>query len=192
MRPSALTRQQSNNDLLRGFPALMLLMLGIFFLKSTAVDNDFADAVHRDGSVFIQIEGDVKHPGVYSFDHEPGVHEAIEMGEGPALLSGAGNTARDSLSSGAKITVRADKDGYAYSLSEMSSSSRITLGIPVSINRETEEGLTAIPGIGPQLAAEIVKERDKRGGFKSLEELRAVRGIGKKKYKVIENYITLQ
>jgi competence protein ComEA len=169
----------------------MLLMLGIFFLKSTAVDNDFTAAVHRDGSVFVQIEGDVRHPGVYSFDHAPGVHEVIDKGEGPALLSGAGSMSHDSLSSGAKITVRADKDGYSYRLSEMSSFNRITLGIPVSINRETEEGLTAVPGIGPQLATEIVKERDKRGGFKSLEELRTVSGIGQKKYKTILEYVTL-
>lgn len=170
---------------------MILLILGISFLKSTAVDNDFANAVHGDGNVFVQVEGDVKHPGVYSFDHDPGVYEAIEKGGGHASLSGAGDMAHGPLSSGAKIMVRADKDGYTYSLSEMSSFNRITLGLRVSINRETEEGLTAVPGIGQQLAAEIVRDRDKRGGFKSLDELKTVSGIGQKKYKTILEYVTL-
>lgn len=170
---------------------MILLILGISFLKSTAVDNDFANAVHGDGSVFVQIDGDVRHPGVYSFDHEPGVHEVIIKAEGPASLSNAKKMTYGPLPSGTKITVSGDKDAYAYSCSEMSSFNRITLGLPVSINREAEEGLTAVPGIGQQLAAEIVREREKRGGFKSLEELKTVSGIGQKKYKTILEYVTL-
>jgi len=74
---------------------------------------------------------------------------------------------------------------------EISSFNKITLGLPVSINMETEEGLTAVPGIGPVTAKSIVKERTTRGGFKTLEELRSVRGIGDKTYNKIKTYVTL-
>jgi competence protein ComEA len=183
-----LTRQQRNRDILRGFPVLILLILGIFFIKSTAVESDFSNAVVRDGNVFVQIEGEVSHPGVYSFDHEPSVFEAIEKG---GISSGINNIPADSLSSGAKVTVHAEKGVYECICGEMPSFNKITLGIPVSINRESEEGLVAVPGIGRQLAAVIVKERDRRGGFKSLEELKTVSGIGQKKYKTILEYVTL-
>ena len=74
---------------------------------------------------------------------------------------------------------------------EISSFNKITLGLPVSINMETEEGLTAVPGIGPVTAKSIVKERTSRGGFKTLEELKSVRGIGDKTYNKIITYVSL-
>lgn len=38
--------------------------------------------------------------------------------------------------------------------------------------------LQRLPGIGPALSARIVEERRRRGGFRRVEELREVRGIG--------------
>ena len=46
------------------------------------------------------------------------------------------------------------------------------------MNQATEEQLTVLPGIGPALAAAIVAERRRGGAFRSLEDLRRVRGIG--------------
>ena len=68
---------------------------------------------------------------------------------------------------------------------------KITLGIPISINEESEEGLTAIPGIGPKLACAIIKEREKRGGFKHLYEIASINGIGSSLYRRIIKYIEL-
>ena len=73
----------------------------------------------------------------------------------------------------------------------MSAFYKFTLGIPLSLNEESEEGLTAIPGIGPGLAGVIVNERNKRGGFKDLDEIKTIYGIGEKVYKKIAPYIRL-
>jgi competence protein ComEA len=54
----------------------------------------------------------------------------------------------------------------------------IHLGRPVDLNRATAEDLAAVPGIGPGLAGEVVREREERGPFASPEGLRRVRGIG--------------
>ena len=48
----------------------------------------------------------------------------------------------------------------------------------VDLNRATEAELTALPGIGPALAARIVAERRRRGRFTEVDELLEVRGIG--------------
>ena len=71
---------------------------------------------------------------------------------------------------------------------EISAFQKVTLGIPVSINRESLEGLTAVPGIGPKIAGSLVRERDKRGGFKSLAEITSVRGIGPALYGKVRPY----
>ena len=49
---------------------------------------------------------------------------------------------------------------------------------PLDLNRATAEELETLPGIGATKAAAILAARDAQGGFKSLDELEAVRGIG--------------
>jgi competence protein ComEA len=49
-----------------------------------------------------------------------------------------------------------------------------------------------IPGIGESLAREIVTYRERRKGFRSVEELKNVRGIGEKKYKDLKVYFIIK
>ncbi|MFW6369454.1 MAG: ComEA family DNA-binding protein [Myxococcota bacterium] len=55
---------------------------------------------------------------------------------------------------------------------------RIALGIPIDVNSASRDDLMALTGIGPSLADAIVVDREERGPFRSVEELRRVRGIG--------------
>ena len=50
----------------------------------------------------------------------------------------------------------------------------------LNLNRATEQDFDALPGIGPQLAERIMEYRQSVGTFHSLEELRAVKGLGKR------------
>jgi competence protein ComEA len=49
---------------------------------------------------------------------------------------------------------------------------------PLDLNRATSAQLEALPGIGQVKAAAILAVRDANGGFESIDELEAVRGIG--------------
>ncbi|MDW8222285.1 MAG: helix-hairpin-helix domain-containing protein [Gemmatales bacterium] len=49
---------------------------------------------------------------------------------------------------------------------------------PVDLNRASREELMSLPAIGPVLADRIIAERQTRGPFLSVEDLRRVRGIG--------------
>ena len=51
-------------------------------------------------------------------------------------------------------------------------------GVPLDLNRATAEQLETLPGIGAVKAAAILAVRDTKGGFQSMDELEAVRGIG--------------
>jgi competence protein ComEA len=47
-----------------------------------------------------------------------------------------------------------------------------------------------ISGIGESLAREIIAYRDRRRRFRSVEDLRNVRGIGEKKYQSLKGFFT--
>ena len=53
---------------------------------------------------------------------------------------------------------------------------------PVNLNTATVEMLEKLPGVGPATAKRIVEYRQKNGGFKKIEELMNVRGIGEKSF----------
>lgn len=48
----------------------------------------------------------------------------------------------------------------------------------ISINAASAEQLSALPGIGPNIAARIVHDRNENGLFQTLDELMRVKGIG--------------
>jgi competence protein ComEA len=52
----------------------------------------------------------------------------------------------------------------------------------INLNSATVEQLEALPGIGPKTAQLIVEYRQKSGGFKKVEELMNVKGIGEKSF----------
>ena len=54
-------------------------------------------------------------------------------------------------------------------------------GAKVHLSTATVEQLDEVDGIGPTLAERIVEYRDAHGGFRSLDELAEVEGIGEKR-----------
>lgn len=53
---------------------------------------------------------------------------------------------------------------------------------PVSLNTATVEQLDTLPGVGPVLARHIIDHRTRHGGFRSVDELREVDGIGERRF----------
>ena len=55
------------------------------------------------------------------------------------------------------------------------------LGVKIHLSTATAEQLDQVDGIGPTLAERIIEYRDAHGGFRSLQELAEVDGIGEKR-----------
>ena len=62
----------------------------------------------------------------------------------------------------------------------------------INLNTATLAELRTLPGIGPTLSKRIVEFREKRHGFKRVEELLAIPGISEKKWKAIKDKVEVK
>ena len=61
----------------------------------------------------------------------------------------------------------------------------------VNVNTASAIELAAVKGIGPAKAQAIVEYREKNGAFKSVDDLKAVRGIGDKMVEQLRAQVTV-
>jgi len=66
-----------------------------------------------------------------------------------------------------------------------------TATAPVNLNTATAEQLATIPGVGPKMAERIIDYRQKNGGFKKIEDLMNVSGVGEKSFLKMKPLITV-
>ena len=62
-------------------------------------------------------------------------------------------------------------------------------GAKLSLASATVEQLDQLDGIGPTLAKRIVQFRDEKGGFRSVDQLRDVEGIGEKRFAALRESV---
>jgi competence ComEA-like helix-hairpin-helix protein len=63
---------------------------------------------------------------------------------------------------------------------------------PINLNTATVDTLDNLPGIGPTLAERIIAYRKQIGRFKSVEQLKNVKGIGDKKFADIKKLVIVK
>jgi competence protein ComEA len=61
----------------------------------------------------------------------------------------------------------------------------------VNLNTATPEQLQTLPGVGPVLASRIIEYRDRTGGFRAVDDLRKVTGIGEARFAELKALVTV-
>ena len=172
---------------------LALLILGILYFKFYyhSFPSPSEEAVKE---IVVEVSGEVRIPGVYLFQNSPTLKEAIERAGGlkePARFDTASSS--EFLETGTLLAVEKEKgQEIKIKLGRMAANKLLVFSIALDLNRVSVEDLCLIPGIGESLAQEIVAYRERRRGFRSVEELKNVKGIGEKKYKSIKNFFALK
>ncbi|MGW1653958.1 helix-hairpin-helix domain-containing protein [Streptomyces atratus] len=137
------------------------------------------------GHIVVDVSGKVRSPGIHQLPSGARVADALRAAGGarPGVDLTGINRARV-LMDGEQIVVGAPPSppaaGSAGGAAAGGGGSP-TSG-PVSLNRATLEQLDTLPGVGPVLAQHIVDYRTQHGGFRSVDELREVNGIGDRRF----------
>jgi competence protein ComEA len=61
----------------------------------------------------------------------------------------------------------------------------------LNLNTATKEELVALSGVGPAKAQAIIDYRAQHGGFKTVDELKDVKGIGARRFERLKSEVTV-
>jgi comEA protein len=81
---------------------------------------------------------------------------------------------------------------YAEKESQPKTKQELPSGTKININLAYATDLQSLPGIGEVMAERIIEYREQKKGFKKIEDIMNVKGIGDKKYEKIKDYITVE
>ncbi|MCB8933745.1 MAG: helix-hairpin-helix domain-containing protein [Chthonomonadaceae bacterium] len=155
------------------------------------------------GSVAVDVAGAVAKPGVVRLPSGARVQAAIDRAGGPTDQA---DLARLNLAAplvdGSQLVVPTKNDqstkvadrygggtSSAYEKVEETLPASTSNGAGVSLSLASAKELESVPGIGPATASRIVEYRASHGGFRSVDELMAVKGIGPKKLEQMRPYL---
>jgi competence protein ComEA len=128
--------------------------------------------------LYVHVAGAVRRPGLYRVRDGARVAAALSQAGGPtgkAELTGTNLAAR--VEDGQQIVVPVRGAVPVAAAASAPPGAAAGTG-PVSLATATQAQLEELDGIGPTLAARIIEYRDANGGFRSVEELGEVDGIG--------------
>lgn len=143
-------------------------------------------------TIQIYITGQVKRPGVYTIAPDKRLIDAIEL---------AGGCTPEADLNRINLAARVVDEGMYY---VPAAGEEIDPGIPavqtggeagtekININTADENQLQTLTGIGPAKAQKIIEYRESNGGFKSIEEIMNVSGIGEKTFENIKENICVR
>lgn len=139
------------------------------------------------GQVVVDVSGKVRRPGIHRLPSGARVADALRAAGGarPGVDLDALNRARV-LVDGEQIIVGAPPGqapaGGTGGGGTGGGTGPATPAGPVSLNTATVDQLDTLPGVGPVLAQHILDYRAQHGGFRSVDELREVNGIGDRRF----------
>jgi hypothetical protein len=173
--------------------ALIVLMASLFVYLGALIHERHPFPVsplswgdQRPGMIAIELTGKRGADGIYFFP-EAMAFTQLQRITGHEVTGENSGFAQARRPAGPALSVSVAEG--MLKISDMPSVKRLVLGLPVDLNRATEEDLCLVPGIGESLAYQIIQLRNLKGAFEGLEDLKAVPGIKERKLQNLEKYL---
>ncbi len=157
-----------------------------------------AGAKRPSGPILVHVAGAVRRPGIYRVPAGSRVATAVRRAGG--LTRRADLTAFNlatAVRDAQQVIVPKRGEATAAGAGAAQGTATATAapgappapGQPISLSTATPEQLDSLEGIGPKLAQAIIGYRTQHKGFKSIEELREVDGIGEKRFATLSKAV---
>ena len=163
--------------------------------ETTILPQEVEDKTTISTVIYVDVKGEVHHPGVYQMKAENRVKDLIEAAGGFTPLADDQKLNLAQLLEDQMVIIVPQKGEEVNSeLAQSPASQKKEVGKEgkVNINTATVEELKTLKGIGEKKAEAIIEYRKKNGSFKNKEELMKVRGIGKKLYESFQERVIVQ
>lgn len=157
-----------------------------------ATPNDTVSPTTVPGPVIVYVAGAVVRPGVYPVATGARVGDAV---------GAAGGTTPDAdldtlnlaskLADGDRVFVPHKGQPPPAVIGPGSGGDSSTPSGPVNLNTASAEQLETLSGVGPATSQAIITWRQQHGGFRSVQDLLQVRGIGPAKLEALRDQVTV-
>lgn len=152
-----------------------------------------SEEIEADQTVIVDVKGEIQKPGVYEMKPGERFHHVIEKAGG---LTNAADAVQINLAALLEdgMVVYIPKQGEtAEDLVQQPAGAGADAGEQkVNLNKATAEDLQTLTGIGPAKAEAILSYREEAGGFKTIEDLMNVSGIGEKSFEKLKDSISVK
>jgi competence protein ComEA len=183
--------------------ALVVVVLGVRFMHgqshgatggavasggSAAVAPAVRIEARPAGVALVHVAGAVERPGVYRLREGERIQDAVRRAGGArrgADLNAINLAAK--VADGQQVVVPRRGSAAAAPAAAAGGASQP----PVSLNTATAEQLDTLDGVGPATAQKILDWRRQHGGFRSIDDLGEVPGIGPKKLAALRTKVQL-
>lgn len=167
---------------------------GLTLVQEDATDGetaaDSAAPENASGEVVVHVAGAVSSPGVYTLPADSRVDDAVRAAGATADADLSQLNLAQKLADGQKITVPVAGAAPADGSSAATTADSDNGGL-ININTATQEELESLPSIGEVRAQAIITYREEHGGFRTIDELKEVSGIGDKIFADISPHVTV-
>lgn len=158
---------------------------------ASAAADSVSDSALAPSEIFVHVSGEVAKPGVYAVTNGARVFDLVAQAGGFTKKADqtSVNLARV-VSDGEQLTVFQKQLSGSSQTSGLNQQNSGAAAL-ISLNRAVGEELESLPGVGPTLAQRIIDWRTANGGFKSIEDLLEVGGIGDKLFSGLRGKVSL-
>ncbi|MEW5722813.1 MAG: helix-hairpin-helix domain-containing protein [Thermodesulfobacteriota bacterium] len=120
-------------------------------------------------TVFVEVVPPQGGPALYAFPDPPDAAEVLAA----AGLAAEKNDPAPAITAPGQLVV-----GARLEFRPLSGAAALALGRKMDLNQASALDLALLPGLGPALAADILRDRTLRGPYSSLEDLARLEGLG--------------
>ena len=145
--------------------------------EESYIFND--NEVTENNYCLVDLRGEVMYPGIYKVEVGSLIVDVINLAGG---ITDEANIDNINLVSSIDTNIKLIIPSNNIEIGE----SKL-----VNLNTASLQQLTTLPKIGESKAKAIIEYREKTGGFKTIEEIKNISGIGESLYEAIKEYITV-